>query len=78
MHLHLDTLAAERRAEITDDVRRAAFHRAVTHSTTHTAPVRRIAARALLAISLTSAAAVRRLDRCLAEDRLPRATPHGA
>jgi hypothetical protein len=78
MHTHLDTLAADRRAGLTDDARRAAFHRAVTKSTPRTAPVRRIAARVLLAVSLISAAAVRRLDGCLAEDLLPLATPDGA
>lgn len=79
MHLHLDTLAAERRAGLADDARRAVVHRTVARPAERATPVRWMAARVLLAISLASAAAVRRLDGCLAEDlarSLP--TPDGA
>jgi hypothetical protein len=67
MHLHLDDLARDRVAELASAAR---DHASVPSRRARPAPwaPRRVAARAFLAISLVSAAAVRRLDACLADD----------
>ena len=68
MHLFTPFLAADYAIER----RREADHRrleALVKGTVHgISPVRRIAAQVLVAISRSSASAVRRLDACLADD----------
>ena len=79
MYLQTIALAEDRVAQLAQERRRPGSF-GPTHRTgglRH--PARRLLARGLVAISLASAAAVGRLDACLAEDlRRPLTAPDGA
>jgi hypothetical protein len=78
MHLHVITLAEDRVAGLAQASRHH-WSTAPLAGDSLTAASRRALARVLLAISLASAAAVSRLDACLAEDLArPIARPDGA